>query len=73
MAKITCMGPKIMAAMEHFFLEAEVTRTDGFLVGPLAFPVHGLQILYHSVRRPRHCTDGKHRIRALDMAAVHRR
>jgi hypothetical protein len=51
-AKITCMGPEIMAAMEHFFLRANVVPADWFLDSPLAFPSHRMQILYHSARLP---------------------
>ena len=41
-----------MAAMEHFFLSAEVTRVNWFLDSPLAFPLYGMQILYHSPQLP---------------------
>jgi hypothetical protein len=41
-----------MAAMEHFFLKADVARADEFLDSPLAFSSHGVQILYHSVWLP---------------------
>jgi hypothetical protein len=39
--------------MEHFFLRADVARADWFLDSSLAFPSHGVQILYHSARLPR--------------------
>jgi len=51
-AKITCVGREIVAAMEHFFLSADVTRADEFLDSPLAFSSYGVQILYHSVWLP---------------------
>jgi len=41
-----------MAAMEHFFLSADVTRADWFLERPLASPLYRMQILYHSARLP---------------------
>jgi hypothetical protein len=41
-----------MAAMEHFFLSADVARVNWFLDSPLAFPSHRVQILYHSARLP---------------------
>jgi len=51
-AKTTCMGPEIMAAMEHFFLRTDVVPADWFLDSLLAFPPHSVQILYHSPRPP---------------------
>ena len=40
-----------MAAMEHFFLSADVAPVNWFLDSPLAFPSL-MQILYHSARLP---------------------
>jgi hypothetical protein len=41
-----------MAAMEHFFLSADVSHVDWFLDSPLAFSSHGVQILCHSPQLP---------------------
>jgi hypothetical protein len=45
-------GTRNHGSHEHFFLRADIVQADWFLDNPLASPLHGMQILYHSARLP---------------------